>query len=232
MNDTRTPTSQVPTSRGAGRPPPSDADVADSGSGGEATVEALVVSARRLFAERGYDGASIRAITGDAGANLGAVTYHFGSKEALYHEVLRQAVAPLRDRVTRALAAQGSTVDRAMGVVDAYFAHFTQHPDLPRFLLQEVAAGRLPPPPVMEAMRAISGQVSALVQEGQEKGEIRAGHPLLFVLSLISQPIYLVLVQQPLADVLGMDVRSGDARAKAREHVLAFARAGLSAEHP
>lgn len=194
------------------------------------TREALLASARHLFAERGYDGASIRAITGDAGANLGAVTYHFGSKEGLYHEVLRRAAEPLRRRVEAVLAGSGTPVDRATGVVEAYFAHFSEHPDLPRLLLQEVTSGRVPPPPVMETMRAIAGQVSAVIREGQERGEIREGDPLLFVLSLIAQPIYLALVQRPLSQVLGMDLAAPEARDRAVRHLLAFARAGLAAE--
>jgi AcrR family transcriptional regulator len=229
MNDSITHTSHRPPRQA---PTETGNPGASAGGAGDDTAEALVASARRLFSERGYDGASIRAITGDAGANLGAVTYHFGSKEALYHEVLRRAVAPLRDRVDKALALPGSTLDRATGVVDAYFEHFTQHPDLPRFLLQEVAAGRRPPPPIEEALQAISRKVSDVIRDGQEQGDIRAGDPLLFVLSLVSQPIYLVLVQRPLAEILGMDLTSEPLRKRAREHLLAFARAGLSGTHP
>ena len=33
--------------------------------------------------ESGYEGTSMRMITGEAGVNLAAVNYHFGSKEAL-----------------------------------------------------------------------------------------------------------------------------------------------------
>ncbi|HSG82026.1 MAG TPA: helix-turn-helix domain-containing protein, partial [Gemmatimonadota bacterium] len=52
------------------------------------TAEALLRAAHHLFARFGYDGTSVRAITREAGSNLGAVTYHFGSKEALYDSVL------------------------------------------------------------------------------------------------------------------------------------------------
>ena len=204
-------------------------DAASTATPGD-TREALVTSARLLFAEKGYDGTSIRAITGAARANLGAVTYHFGSKAALYHEVLRRAVDPLRERIQTELEGPGTPMDRATRVVDAYLAHFIDHPDLPRFLLQQVASGQTPPPPVMDAMRGIAGAVSAVIVQGQQAGEIRDGDPLLFVLSLISQPIYLALVQRPLAHVLGMDLSSPDAREGVRRHLLSFARAGLAAE--
>lgn len=199
---------------------------------GDDTCEALLAAGRHLFAQRGYDGASIRAITGLAGANLGAVTYHFGSKENLYHEVLRRAVEPFRARVEEALARPGSSLDRLVAVVETYFDHFSGNPDLPRFLLQEIAAGRVPPPPVTDTMKAVSGRVAEAVREGQARGEIREGHPLLMVLSLISQPLYLVLMQRPLREVLGMDLNEPETRAEVLGHILAFARAGITAESP
>ncbi len=50
--------------------------------------EKLMLVAERLFADRGYFGASIRDITLAAGQRLAAVNYHFGSKEALFKEVI------------------------------------------------------------------------------------------------------------------------------------------------
>ena len=47
------------------------------------TKARILDTAERLFAERGYDATSLRAITREAGVNLAAVNYHFSSKEAL-----------------------------------------------------------------------------------------------------------------------------------------------------
>jgi AcrR family transcriptional regulator len=54
-----------------------------------ATKERLVAAAASLFAERGYHAASIRDIARRAGANVASGHYHYGSKKALYLEVLR-----------------------------------------------------------------------------------------------------------------------------------------------
>ncbi len=55
----------------------------------DATRRALMGAAIVVFAERGYEAASVRDITGKAKVNQGAITYHFGGKSGLYLEVLR-----------------------------------------------------------------------------------------------------------------------------------------------
>ncbi|ADH67408.1 MULTISPECIES: TetR/AcrR family transcriptional regulator [Nocardiopsis] len=67
----------------------------------------ILDAAERLFAERGYRGTSVRAITDLAGANLAAVGYHFGSKAELMSAVARRVVEPIN-------AAQCAGLDRLL----------------------------------------------------------------------------------------------------------------------
>ncbi|MBO8195137.1 TetR family transcriptional regulator [Streptomyces oryzae] len=55
----------------------------------------LLDAAEHLFAEHGYRGTSVRAITKLAGANLAAVGYHFGSKAELMAAVARRVIEPI-----------------------------------------------------------------------------------------------------------------------------------------
>ncbi len=57
---------------------------------GEQTMQQLLEAAQKLFAEKGFRGTSIRDIVTEAGSNVAAVNYHFGSKENLYREVFRR----------------------------------------------------------------------------------------------------------------------------------------------
>ena len=50
----------------------------------KSTKEAILDTALELFALQGYDATSTRQIAQKSGANLSAISYHFGSKEGLY----------------------------------------------------------------------------------------------------------------------------------------------------
>ena len=65
--------------------------MADSSRQSGETREKILEAACRLFAEKGYRGATVAAICRAAGANIAAVNYHFGSKENLYRLAWRHA---------------------------------------------------------------------------------------------------------------------------------------------
>ncbi len=68
------------------------------------TKQRILDAAEKLFAREGFHNTSLRAITGEAGANLAAVNYHFGSKEALLDKVIARRLLPLNElRRTRLL---------------------------------------------------------------------------------------------------------------------------------
>ncbi len=194
---------------------------------GAATRAALVTAGRKLFGRRGFDGASVRAITREAGANLGAITYHFGSKRELYAAVLEECLTPIAARVQAAAASEGSALDRMVRIVEAYFEHLALHPDMPHLLLQEVAAGKEPPPIVLETIGRVKSMIVRLHEEGVAEGSIRPGHPLLTALSVVSQPLHLALVAPLVRTVGGLDLSDPDARSMTVRHVATFVRAGL-----
>ena len=104
-------------------------------------ADRLLRAARALFAAHGYSGTSIRGITARAHTNLGAVTYHFGTKRDLYHAVLDAVVAPLIDRVRLAAAQPGPPLARIEGIIRVYFGHLSEQPDMPPRLLHPLTPG-------------------------------------------------------------------------------------------
>jgi TetR/AcrR family transcriptional regulator, regulator of cefoperazone and chloramphenicol sensitivity len=78
----------------------------------------LLNAAGHIFAERPFEGVSTRQIADEAGVNLSAISYHFGSKEGLYRAVFEKIVlelAPLRMALKQFVAQMDliATEDRA-----------------------------------------------------------------------------------------------------------------------
>jgi AcrR family transcriptional regulator len=67
------------------------------------TATKLLDAAEQLFADFGFNGIATRDIVEKAGINLGAIPYHFGTKENLFKEVIRRRAVPLRDERNRLL---------------------------------------------------------------------------------------------------------------------------------
>lgn len=64
----------------------------------DTTRTRILDAAERLFAERGFAGASLRDITAEAQVNLAAVNYHFGSKDELFLQVVLRRLEPVNRR--------------------------------------------------------------------------------------------------------------------------------------
>ncbi len=81
----------------------------------EITRERIMKAAERLFAERGYDGTSVRAIVAKARVNQAAINYHFGGKDGLYREVLRHAFrAMTEDQMAHAAEVKDMSREEAL----------------------------------------------------------------------------------------------------------------------
>jgi AcrR family transcriptional regulator len=59
------------------------------------TKDRILDVAEHLFIDEGFSESSMRRITAKAGASLGAVNYHFGSKEGLLEAVVERQFGPL-----------------------------------------------------------------------------------------------------------------------------------------
>jgi AcrR family transcriptional regulator len=72
------------------------------------TREALLVSARRVFAAKGFEGATVKDLAEGAGVNVSLVSYHFGGKEGLYRNCLESFGAERAEASERILRSPAS----------------------------------------------------------------------------------------------------------------------------
>lgn len=88
------------------------------------TREKLLNTAEQLFAEHGLERVSVRDITNAAGANLGAINYHFGSKDRLIAVMFERRLIPMNSERLRRLdeieAAAGSSPASVESILEAF----------------------------------------------------------------------------------------------------------------
>ena len=178
----------------------------------------VMAVARRLFAEHGYEATTLRAITGLADVNLGAVRYYFSGKSALYTWVLQGIVGPMAHQVDGILRIDVPPMERIERVVRFLFDYISRNPDMPSFMVREMSAPE-PHGALLLALKRVMPAMAAVIREGQKQGDIRPGDPMLMVLSTIAQPVYLYLTRKATKVALHDD--------RIVEHAVAFVRAGL-----
>ena len=89
----------------------------------------ILRSAERLFARKGYRGVSLRDLARQCGVRMFTIQHHFGSKLALYRELLVMRDREVETLVRGALAEERSAPAVVGRVVDDLFDYFLAHRD-------------------------------------------------------------------------------------------------------
>src|ERR1700739_350945 len=102
----------------------------------EITRERILKAAERLFADRGYEETSIRAIVAKARVNQAAINYHFSGKDGLYREVLRAAIRALTEQqLGQAQEMKSMSREKALGeFIRHQFHPLAAHDEFSRYL--------------------------------------------------------------------------------------------------
>jgi AcrR family transcriptional regulator len=151
------------------------------------TRQKVLDAARTLFAERGYEPATIRDIAKGAGMSTGAVFANFEDKAELFEAVLSEDLARLAETLKAAAAAETALRARLLSALTAgYHASLEQLP-----LVQAVVARSWFQPVAAEmrtraAIKPLVMVVSDVLQVGVREGQLRQDADV----QLLSELIY------------------------------------------
>jgi AcrR family transcriptional regulator len=148
----------------------------------EETQHKLRAAATVEFAEHGVDGTTVTRIAARAGVNKERLYAYFGDKDALFDEVLTEAL----EELSRAVAPDGLRFDDLGEFAGRTFDYYGQHPELARLLLWEGLRGT---PPVSATARVEHyGHKIAATAQAQRDGviddRIDAGHLMFMIIGL------------------------------------------------
>jgi AcrR family transcriptional regulator len=88
----------------------------------DGTRDRILRTAERLFAERGFNGVSVRELAAAAQVNIASIGYHFKSKEGLLSEVYRRHCEPMIEERLRGLEASSRLRGKAKvaAIIEAF----------------------------------------------------------------------------------------------------------------
>ncbi|MDB4937288.1 MAG: Transcriptional regulator, TetR family [Labilithrix sp.] len=141
--------SHPPNAKASGHPPNGKSSHPPKGSAPPASVlaggrkrkrlrkEEIVAEATRLFAERGYEGASMGDLAERVGLRKASLFHHFPSKDVLYATVLTELMDRVKTAILSAATAEGSFAERLDGLSDALTSTLGAQPHAARLLVRE-----------------------------------------------------------------------------------------------
>ncbi|HAS54336.1 MAG: hypothetical protein A2X56_14895 [Nitrospirae bacterium GWC2_57_13] len=167
------------------------------------TRAAILKAARRVFAQRGLDGASIRDVAMAAKVNTAMLYYYFKDKENLYRAVLSDSFSALIAIWDNEIFKSDSPArEKIRKYVEEYIRFHQANEDLRRIMAMEFAVSGGGVTWVCENFFADNhARLVHIIHEGIKNGEIRKVDPSLAVASLIGIIVH-NFIMQPIAEHL------------------------------
>jgi AcrR family transcriptional regulator len=140
----------------------------------------LLAAAAAEFAGRGFAGASVDRIARTARVNKAMIYYHFGSKAALYREILRDMFEAVARRVREAERAAAAPDDKVRAFVDAIATEAEARPHFPPIWFRELAEGGTHlDAGTLGSISAVITSLRHILHEGCASGRFHKVNPLL-----------------------------------------------------
>ena len=190
-----------------------------------ATRQALLASARELFAAHGFGGTTTRAVAQRAGVASGTVFAHFADKQALLEATLTEQLEEALDDAFATLP-DGDVVSQLVHVCAKLYAGYAANPSLARVLVQHSLFAEAPstrtrtePPRPLDAQRArFERWLTQRLHDAAAQGElVRQQDPQLLFFTVFS--LYLSVLVAGLRGDVPFAEQAGFLETLLRQHI-------------
>lgn len=168
------------------------------------TEQKILEAAKKVFIQKGLDGARLEEIASEAGINKALLHYYFRSKENLFETIFDQMIAKIAPDFTAIVESNKPIEEKIEHFVYRYIDFVSENPQLPVFMITEV--NRNP-----ERMKDILGHTQNFAKMQQfafqmitemQVGRIKAFNPLHLILNIISLCVFPFIAKPVIQAVL------------------------------
>lgn len=182
------------------------------------TEEKILAAARKVFLNKGMDGARMQDIADEAGINKALLHYYFRSKDKLFERIFLEVATDFLPRVFAVLESDETLFEKIEHFCDAYISQLQKAPYVPIFILNEI--NRQPQeflqkvlgdkkPPVGKMLLQIASEI--------ERGIIKPIHPLQLLLNVLSLCLFPFVASPLVQAITGMDINAFNALMEVRK---------------
>ena len=182
----------------------------------------ICAAALEVFAQKGFAAAKLEEIARRAGVSKGTLYLYFADKEDLFRAVVRDTVAPNVATIRQTVEAAEQPFEQIVRMLLPRFAELTR--TVPIGAMAKIVIGESRNFPelaktyydlvVSQAVALIAG----LIERAQAKGEVRAGDPRLYALTLVGPLLMGLLWRETLEPAGGAPI---DLHRLAQQHAEA-----------
>ena len=148
----------------------------------------IIETAMQLFAEKGFEGTSVRDIAEKASVNVAMVNYYFGTKEKLFEKIVEYKSTHTRgllDEITG--NRQLSPIEKISAIIDSYIERFFTHRIFHRLIHQELILNQREglQCAIVNSLYPNSLIIKSIIEAGIKKGDFKKVDVELTIASLI-----------------------------------------------
>src|SRR5215510_1037813 len=136
----------------------------------------IMETAETLFAEKGFNGTSVRDISEKANVNLAMISYYFGSKDKLLEALFSYRGEHLKLKMENMIEDKGMTATEKINtLIDHYIEKITNQQCFSRIMAREQVLNHtgITAELIYQMKKQNQELIAKLIHEGQRKGEFR-----------------------------------------------------------
>ncbi len=157
--------------------------------------ETILITAMKLFGQKGFEGTSVREIAKDADVNLAMISYYFGSKENLFENVVEYKSSGIKGVFAELENSSIPQIEKIYKIIDSYIERMFSNPQFHHLLHRELSLDQRPQmhDAITEILLRNVVTIKAIIQKGIDTGQFKTVDTELTIATLIGTINHLLI---------------------------------------
>ncbi|HJW18403.1 MAG TPA: TetR/AcrR family transcriptional regulator [Flavisolibacter sp.] len=187
----------------------------------QSTEEKILVAARKVFLNKGMDGARMQDIADAAGINKALLHYYFRSKDKLFEQIFMEVASSMLPRIFTIFQSDDPLFVKIDRFCNTYITQLIKTPYVPIFILNEI--NRQPQAFLKNVLGNTRPPVEKLllqIEQETRAGIIKPVNPIQLLLNALSLCIFPFLASPMIQLMPGMDAKNFKALMEERKKLV------------